>query len=432
MPLKHSVEEIILGNGARGLLIDTPDATAVHYDVQFRAGSDYAPRQAVSQVAHIMEHMSFGPNEGYDSLDEFSRVFSKNGAYHNAWTADVDMIYTVDAALMEWERIFDLQLLAITKPRFVEENLDAEKGNVREEITGYANNNSRLLWQTMMRRSGLKRWFDADELKTIDAVSLADIEAHHKKTHATNNMRFILVGDLKKHRQRITAMLEAVPLPAGELLPLKVDVPKTSGPVFIQRKDSPSLIFNLTFFLARKLTLCELRAMRALNDIITGSFHSRIWGEARARGICYDMGSWLDNDQTGTAAWGLGGQVSPVNAGELFELIATKLQEIGENGVTERELNEAKEARMGGLQMGTETVRSLASWYGSEYYENGSIYYVDAMPALIQGTTVEEIQRLVQEFLSSSAWSFGGIGNSTKVVFEKHYRALARRLDMVG
>jgi hypothetical protein len=37
--MKHTVEEIRLKNGARGLLIDVPDATVMSFQVQFRAGN---------------------------------------------------------------------------------------------------------------------------------------------------------------------------------------------------------------------------------------------------------------------------------------------------------------------------------------------------------------------------------------------------------
>jgi predicted Zn-dependent peptidase len=429
MPLKHSVEEIVLKNGARGLFITTPHATAVHYDIQFRAGNDYVPNQSVSQTAHIMEHMSFGPNQQFASLEDFSREFGKNGAYHNAWTSDVDMIYNVDAALMEWDRILDLQLLAITKPRFTDEILQSEKGNVREEITGYANNHGRILWQEIMRKTGLKRWFDSEELATIDAVTLDDIKEHHKRTHTTDNMRFVFVGDLQPHRQKIIDMLEAVSLPKGELLPLKTETAHATGPVFIYRKDLPSLTFSLIFMLNRQLNRKEMRAMRVLNDVITGSMHSRIWGEARARGICYDMGSWLDNEPSGTVSWGISGQVSPANAQELFDLISDQLLSIAKEGITDAELQEAKDARMGGLQMGTETVRSLANWYGTEYYDNARIDYVDDMPGLITATTVEEIQKLASEFIHSDAWAFGGIGNSKEAEFIAQYDTLATKLN---
>jgi zinc protease len=280
-----------------------------------------------------------------------------------------------------------------------------------------------------MRKTGLKRWFDSEELATIDAVTLDDIKEHHKRTHTTDNMRFVFVGDLQPHRQKIIDMLEAVSLPKGELLPLKTETAHATGPVFIYRKDLPSLTFSLIFMLNRQLNRKEMRAMRVLNDVITGSMHSRIWGEARARGICYDMGSWLDNEPSGTVSWGISGQVSPANAQELFDLISDQLLSIAKEGITDAELQEAKDARMGGLQMGTETVRSLANWYGTEYYDNARIDYVDDMPGLITATTVEEIQKLASEFIHSDAWAFGGIGNSKEAEFIAQYDTLATKLN---
>ena len=39
--MKHTVEEIRLSNGARGLLIDVPDATVMNFEFQFRAGNRF-------------------------------------------------------------------------------------------------------------------------------------------------------------------------------------------------------------------------------------------------------------------------------------------------------------------------------------------------------------------------------------------------------
>lgn len=40
--MKHTVEEVRLKNGSRGLLIDIPGATVMSMQFQFRAGSRYA------------------------------------------------------------------------------------------------------------------------------------------------------------------------------------------------------------------------------------------------------------------------------------------------------------------------------------------------------------------------------------------------------
>ena len=57
--MKHSVEEITLKNGAKGLLIDIPGASVMATRIQFRAGMRYAKNPEVYEIPHIVEHLAF-------------------------------------------------------------------------------------------------------------------------------------------------------------------------------------------------------------------------------------------------------------------------------------------------------------------------------------------------------------------------------------
>lgn len=429
MPLQHTVHEIKLENGAEGLIINTPGATSVRYEVQFRAGNKYARDKSISQVAHIMEHMAFGANDRFDSMEEFSREFSKNGAYNNAYTSNIDMVYVSGAALMEWEKILDLQLLAITKPKFTQDSLEAEKGNVREELVGYANAHRRILWQEMAKRSGLDRWYDLHELSTIERVTLDDIKEHHSRTHTPSNMRFVLAGDLIDHKDKIIRMFESAFVKSGNRLDIESDSPKPAGLVRVERKDLPSVSFELQFIVNRNLTRSELRAMSVVSHILTGTFHSRIWGKARSRGICYGMGSWSNSNVTGTSEFALGGQVQPDNIEELMTLITDEIKRVAKKGITEDELDEAKEYRHGALQLGQDTVTSLVNWYENFYYDYGIVDSLEDMPELIDATTAKEVQGLVAEFIESDRMNFGVIGNLDESISKSVYNKIKDSLS---
>ena len=170
--MRHTVEEVRLKNGARGLLVNVPDATVMSFQFQFRAGSRYTRSPEIYETAHIMEHMAFGANARFKNEHAFEAEFTKNGAYHNASTSDMGMSYIADCADFEWERILDLQLLSIGEPKFNSTEFEAEKGNVRNELTGYLNNNARLLWPRMQQAFGEKVLTYEQRLKTIDKFSL--------------------------------------------------------------------------------------------------------------------------------------------------------------------------------------------------------------------------------------------------------------------
>jgi hypothetical protein len=42
--MKHTVKEVELNNGAKGLLIDVPGATVMDFEFNFRAGEDLVDR----------------------------------------------------------------------------------------------------------------------------------------------------------------------------------------------------------------------------------------------------------------------------------------------------------------------------------------------------------------------------------------------------
>ena len=91
------------------------------------------------------------------------------------------MVYVADCADFEWERIFDLQRVAICQPKFNEEELEAEKGNVKSELTGYLNNHNRVLWPKIQQLLGESVYTFWQRLQTINTVTLRDIRERQSR-----------------------------------------------------------------------------------------------------------------------------------------------------------------------------------------------------------------------------------------------------------
>ncbi len=142
--MKHVVTEVKLKNGAKGLLIHVPDASVMSIEINFRAG-EYLVKPEKWEAPHLMEHILLGANQKYPKARLFQAEIEKNGAYSNASTGAYDITYEAECADFEWERILDLMLLAIAQPLFLEEEFDAEFGNVREELAARSNNHFRHL-----------------------------------------------------------------------------------------------------------------------------------------------------------------------------------------------------------------------------------------------------------------------------------------------
>jgi len=428
MPLPHTVEEIVLKNGIRGLLIDVPGSSVVNYEIHFLAGNHYSPSPEVQQTAHLMEHLAFGGTKEFPTQEQFSQEFTKNGAYHNAGTAEYEMSYYADCALMEWDRILDLQKSAITEPLFTEEILQAEKGNVREELTGQANNRRRIIWQKTIRAMGDSILIDPDKIKTINAVTLADIETHYKTTHTLGNMRFSFAGDLKKHRDYIISEFEQWKLPKGSRLPVPKQTLHSTPAVSVYRADMPSIIFTIMIALNRKYSKEEEIALQALSHILTGTHHSRILGTARTKGLCYGMGSSGNVDIDGVSRFEIGGQVSAANSVALFELIGEELGKAADGDITDKELNDAKQFSLGTQQMNGQTVNDVNSWYSNQYFEDETIDLMANAPEQIKSIKREHMQILLKELLETGQWTIGVIGAMRKPEVNKLYDIIEKRM----
>ena len=413
--MRHSVEEIKLKNGGKGLLIDVPTASVMNLRFQFRAGMRYAKKPEVYEIAHVVEHLSFGANAKYRDEQAYEADFTKNGAYHNAWTSDFSVVYESECADFEWERILDLNRVAIATPRFNDEELKSEKGNVRSELTGYLNDYSRLIWPRLQTAIGEATPTLRERLSTLPNIELKDIREHYRRTHTANNLRFIIVGKIKHRKRKIIKMLENWELKEGEELPIPVDELHPSDPALIRRKDASNITFGFSFVIPRRLNERETCVMDFINHIVTGTMNSRIFGKARKRGLVYGMGSCLTNSAH-NSSWDFDGEVNLESADELFALINREFISLIKGEITEKEIEAARAYNTGRYQIGAQTVSQLSDYYAESYFISGEVDDYERAAAMINSVTKEEIITLIKEYISSDVSAIVAVGSCEKAI----------------
>ena len=423
--MKHTVEEVRLKNGARGLLIDVPDATVMSFQVQFRAGNRYVLDKNIYETAHIMEHMAFGANEKFRSEHNYEQEFTKNGAYHNAYTSDYSMVYEAICADFEWDRILELQRLAITTPRFNADELEAEKGNVRSELTGYLNNHNRVMWPRIQQALGEDILTYNQRLKTIANIELKDIKNHHKRTHTLKNMRFVVAGKLTGRKSAIKEHLEGWQLETGERFAIPHDEPRRANPVLIRRKEATNLTFGWSMVVPRELTDEEADAMSALNHILTGTMSSRIFGSARKKGLAYSI---FSDTSVGfyDSAWDFGGQVNIDTAEKLFDIIVRELKKVLSSSISAEDLESVKSYSLGRYQMGAQTVGQISNFYVGRYFADDFVRDYDGVPASILAVTSEQMIETARQFFTSNTWTLAAVSSEEKELLTKLHNKLSK------
>ncbi|HEY4161341.1 MAG TPA: insulinase family protein [Candidatus Saccharimonadales bacterium] len=409
--MKHVVEEVILQNGAKGLLVHVPDATVLDVYLNFRAG-EYLVDPNKWETPHLMEHVLLGANDIYPRAREFQAIVEQNGAYSNASTDVYDIIYETECADFEWERIFKLLLLAIEHPLFLQEEFDAEFGNVREELSARANNHYRSLGANTRKAYGLVAETDKTRLELMQNVHLEDVREHYRRTHTTDNMRFVVAGNIGKRKNAIVRMLEDVDLPRGERFAMPDEIVKPpKKPVCIPNSTVDTVYFYIDTFMNRRLDEHEVDALGLVNAILTETLYSKILGTARERGLVYGMNSGYQQIKLSSNLW-FGSQVSVTNAPALFDIVTEQLNNLFRGELAEADIAAAQAYALGRYQRSAQTVAATAGGYTGRYFFDEYIDDYYEIPERIKAVTKQSIIDVTRAMFADGT---GGLGVYGKV-----------------
>ena len=417
--MKHTVKEVKLNNGAKGLIVHIPDALVMTYDINFRAG-EYLVKDDKWEVPHLMEHVLLGANEFIPKARDFHAELEKNGAYSNASTGVYDIVYEAECAEFEWLRVLNLILIAITKPLFLEDEFKAEFGNVQEEITARANNHFRRLSLEMRRAIGFIAKTDAERLKLMKNVTVEDVREHYHKTHLTTNMRFVMAGNFTPARTKaLISCLESIELPRGEKrFPLPTEKPKLpKQPLYIHNRTVENLYFYIDTFKLSRLKDSEADALNLLNTYLTETLYSKVLGAARERGLVYDMNSGLSQTKD-VSNWWFGAQVSEKNSKALADILISELSKVCRADLNQDDIHATKQYSLGRFQRSAQTVGATANGYSNRYFFDGVIEDYYRIPERIKSVTKEDMVKVANMMFDEKVWSLGVLSNCGRPIVD--------------
>jgi predicted Zn-dependent peptidase len=410
--MRHTVNEIELANGAKGLLVHIPNASVMTFDINFRAG-EYLVEPDKWEVPHLMEHIILGANELIPKARDFQAEIEKNGAYNNATTSVYDISYEAECADFEWSRVLGLLLVAITKPLFLEEEFKAEFGNVQEEMAARSNNHFRRLSLEMRRGLGLIAKTDAERLELMNNVTVDDVREHYAHTHSTQNMRFVIAGNLSATRRRsVINVLEAIELPtAGKRFVLPHEHPRRMAqPIYVPNDTVENLYFYIDTFTKDRLDDPAIDALNLANTMLTETLYSKILGTAREHGLVYGMNSGVS--QTRDASnWWFGAQVSDKNAPPLMRIVTKELGKLLAGDISQTDIKTTKQYSLGRFQRSAQTVGGTAAGYTSRYFFDEVIENYYDVPARIRSVGKQQLIDVSRAMFAENTWGLGVLGN---------------------
>jgi zinc protease len=407
----NEVQEFVLDNGLKVLLLEDHKSPAVTFQVWYRVGSRNE-KDGKSGLSHFLEHMLFKGTQKVGP-EEYSRIIAKNGGRSNAFTsADV----TVYFATMSREKIgieIDLEADRMANALLGSQYFEPEKKVIQEErrlrtedqpASALAEATGAVAYMIHPYRRPVIGW-----MRDIEDLSLEDLRAHYKLYYAPNNAFIVMVGDFSTEEimPKIRAAFGRIPRGAE---PPKVDVvePAQRGERRVTVKKEAELPFVMMYYHAPNLHSPDTYALNLLSVILAGGRSSRLYHE-----LVYQkrLTLGIDADYSGVSidptVFAITAQVMPGKEPvEVEREIESLLDQVKADLVSERELQKAKN------QIEAAFVFSLDSIFGEAmkigYYEAAGNWrlmnrYLDG----IRKVTREDIQRVANTYLNRDRRTVG-------------------------
>ncbi len=397
-----------LDSGVRVVSEHVDSVRSIAMGFWVRAGSrDEGSEQA--GISHFLEHLLFKGTDRFSSL-EIDEAFDAMGAEVNAGTSkETTSVYSrfLDRHL---ERAFDVLQDMVLRPSYPD--IDSERQVVIEEIAMYedepADKVHDVLAGAVFGQHPLGRPI-IGSADVVGNVPVPDISAYHDERYLPSNIVVAAAGNVA--HDRLAQLVEtAVDGAAAAPAPAPSDSPDGGPPTLrFHRKDTEQ--YHLAIG-GRGIARGDDRrfALRILDAILGGSSSSRLFQEVREkRGLAYAVFSYSSHyADTGQVAVYVG--TRPDNVAEAMDVIGTELRRLQEQGVTEEELERARENVKGRTVLSMESTSARMNRLGSSLLMGVPILTTDELLAELDAVSLDDVNSLARELFVPEQMSAAGVG----------------------
>jgi zinc protease len=412
-----NIEVIKSKGGIEAWLVQDTTVPVISVSFSFEGGLAYDPddKPGVGRLVSIL----LDEGAGEMSSQEFQSKLSDN-AIDLGFTAGRDAFYGEMKTLKDKKDLaFQLLNLALTKPSFdsaaITRMKNANTSQIRKDI-GDPSWLSARTFNGMLFEGHFYSRPGYGTLASMGRITRKDLVNFTKSQFVRSGLRVSIAGDITKAEAE--SMLDAV---FGSL-PEKSDLPnspaaelKNVGKTILLPLDTPQ-----TYIVAGAQGITrddkDWHAAVIMNYVLGGgSFDSRLMKEIREkRGLTYGIYSSL-GDMKHAAVMQMNTSVSNENVKETLDLMKSEMARMSKEGVTDRELKNAKAYLTGSLLLELTSTDDISNVMNGLQRDGKDPEYINERNSLIESVSVSDIRRVAERLLKSDALTVVMVGKPVDV-----------------
>jgi predicted Zn-dependent peptidase len=397
------VTETTLDNGLKVILLEDHSVPVISYQTYFHVGSRNE-RPGITGISHFLEHMMFNGAEKYGPK-EFDRILEANGGYSNAFTSNDMTAYYEDFASDVLELVVDLDTDRMRSLSLDEKYLVSEMDVVKEErrlrIDNSVGGQMREELTALAFKAHPYQWPVIGWMSDLEKIDRDDCVEYFKTYYAPNNAILIVAGDFetKKALELINKYYDDIPSQEPPQ-PVRTVEPEQLGERRADVRKKAELAEIMIGYHAPPVSSEDIYALDVLSEILTGGNSSRLHRslvrELEIAVYVYSYFSWRIDP--GLFVFGV--KMKPESDtvdGE--KAIYEALEIIAENGVTEAELEKAKNILEADYVRSMQTVNGKAGKIGRYEILFGDYNEILNVLDRYREVTSDDVKKVVGKYL---------------------------------
>jgi len=400
-----------LANGLQVIMLKNHQVPVVAVDIWYKVGSkDEKPGK--SGFAHLFEHLMFEGSENVGKTEHMKLLTDVGGTVNGSTTQDRTNYWEVVPAnqleLALWLEADRMRSLKINR-----ENFENQRATVKEERRLRIDNQPYMpviyeLKDQVAHENFAYQHSVMGSIEDLDRATLEDVTAFHSLYYRPNNAILAIVGDFKVETAYHLLQKYFSRIPAGASIPA-VDLTES------RRRREVRFTFSDSFAPFPALLISQLIPERnhpafypleLLEKILFDGESSRLYRKlVEEEQLALHVVGGQDG-KFGPALFFLFAQLHPQKKlTDLEKAIYAEFEQIQNRGVSEEELEKARNKVKADFISQQESVRSLADtlcMYHTIYQQPDRFF---SELERFEKVTAAEIQRTAQEFLSPNGRS---------------------------
>ena len=249
-------------------------------------------------------------------------------------------------------------------------------------------------------------------VESLRAITLKNIEDFYKNFINLNSMILVIGGDVDFKELEKTLKVAFANLPLGKKIEIaQVKVSDKEANVRIKKDTKQAYVYFGAPFFVKDFQKENAKIKVASFVLGAGGFGSRILEEIRVkRGLAYSAMLYLTSQNSKSLAQGFL-QTSVENEKEAVKLVKEVVDEFLKNGITQKELDEAKRYLLGSEPLRNETLDQRLNSAFSNYYRGLPLDFNKKTLQEISNLSLKEVNEYIKNHKEIKALSFSVVSD---------------------